>query len=996
MEIFNYKICSEPLGRGINDKIFIIQEVNNPLSLLVAKIYDHNHYFKYFNEQKILNKISETQNSNNYLLNLKNTEVILEHDENNPDDSNFLIFDYLIHGNLYKYLEMTSISGNIKEKYVKLLCYKILLGLKKCHKEKICHNKIDLANIMLDKDFNPIIIHFGDAKIDENKFNKDFKGLGILLAKLISSGKYKTIRHNKKRKINMMNKNFLNNKYLIEDKKNFLKSLEMQGIIVSEEFKKFFEILVKSESEIIIDDLIKNDWLKEAIDNKIEIEENLKIEFEKIYNLIINSQELDKYNFDLTNTLDLNNQNTNLKNLLVDSIKSIELENPIMKEEEKEKKECENQKKNEHMPMHMLEPGIISRKKYNRNLEDIIKMDHLENLREIDNEKEKIMIGDDLEEKLIEMKNKHEKEMKEINNSFKKKGDIFTIDKRGIDADVVVGKLDLDIKEKKRLENEEKNYIKELKKIENEFQKFKEQEKNNKLSLSYEILGKKENIINKEYNQDKGKKEIISEKNIIRKEYKENEEKENKMALHHSEFQKEKLKKLENEILNDEHEHELKLKKIDFENQKEKGSHFNEKIEIKEEKERSENQFQKELDMEKLKMKEESDIIKILLNLKESLDLKNTKMNRYNQYNKDQNNSNMNSMNPLYNMNYNLYMSNRPYINNMINPNNMPNSRNMPYMNYNINNTENINNNANESNMENKSNMANINNMSFMNYMPNINNMANSNNMSYMNNNIPTINYNENINNKANANIMPIINNQSNINNMPNYNNMPYMNYYPNMNMNNSPYINNPIFMNNNLPMYNIGHMNTYEKKIEKGPINNNEFNNKKENTHEKKFKEKLIIKKIKYKPKGIMFNFFEIDIFGNNNSCYEFLNKYINDLAKKIEIFYELYEYLEIILDKDYLKIIITFKENNENKDDKENNNIIDIDEELYNDSFPLTIEIEIVELVDKNVEKNKNIFYLMFNYIEGNLEEFYEYLKEIKKVSKDLIEEYNKKKIK
>ena len=159
---------------------------------------------------------------------------------------------------------------------------------------------------MLDQDFNPIIIHFGDAKLDENKFNKDFKGLGILLAKLISSGKFHNNRYDNKKKTNNQ-RNFLKNKYAIEDKRKISNCLKMQGIEVSEEFEEFFEIL--AEKELKIDDLIKNDWLKEAIDNKIEIEENLKIEFEKIYNLILKSQELDIYNIDLTNTVGVNDQN---------------------------------------------------------------------------------------------------------------------------------------------------------------------------------------------------------------------------------------------------------------------------------------------------------------------------------------------------------------------------------------------------------------------------------------------------------------------------------------------------------------------------------------------------------------------------------------------------------------------------------------------------------------------------------------------------------------
>ena len=72
MEDFNYRICSEQLGKGINDKIFIVQEINNPSSFLVAKIYDDKHIFNYKKEQNVLNTISEGE----YLIKLKDNEVI--------------------------------------------------------------------------------------------------------------------------------------------------------------------------------------------------------------------------------------------------------------------------------------------------------------------------------------------------------------------------------------------------------------------------------------------------------------------------------------------------------------------------------------------------------------------------------------------------------------------------------------------------------------------------------------------------------------------------------------------------------------------------------------------------------------------------------------------------------------------------------------------------------------------------------------------------------
>ena len=70
-------------------------------------------------------------------------------------------------------------------------------GLQKCHEKNILHNRIDLKNIMLDSEFNPVIIHFSESNlINDNNFQKDFEGLGLTLAKLMTSGKLKKWGYN--------------------------------------------------------------------------------------------------------------------------------------------------------------------------------------------------------------------------------------------------------------------------------------------------------------------------------------------------------------------------------------------------------------------------------------------------------------------------------------------------------------------------------------------------------------------------------------------------------------------------------------------------------------------------------------------------------------------------------------------------------------------------------------------------------------------------------
>ena len=110
-----------------------------------------------------------------------------------PYNSKYILFDYLQYGNLSKYLANNKHMTDIPTQFVKLFCYKILKGLQIMHSKNISHNKLDANNIMFDNDFNPMIIHFSEEFIsDGNNFKNDFKGLGKIAAKMITSGKYET------------------------------------------------------------------------------------------------------------------------------------------------------------------------------------------------------------------------------------------------------------------------------------------------------------------------------------------------------------------------------------------------------------------------------------------------------------------------------------------------------------------------------------------------------------------------------------------------------------------------------------------------------------------------------------------------------------------------------------------------------------------------------------------------------------------------------------
>ena len=312
----NYIICSNQMNSGINDKVFKIVEISQPNKLFIIKIFEEMKRKEYEEEKSILSLLKDSSNNpqNNYLIKLKDIEVRLEYSDNYRMNSNLLVFDYLHHGTMCDYLYMMPNINHIKEIYVKLLCYKLLKGLQKCHENNICHNKIDIKNIMFDNDFNPIIIHFSEASLINNKnFNKDFIGLGIVLAKLMTSGKFISYKYdkNKKRFVFIHKLGGTKKKGVLEESQ-FWEIFEINNNIkISKEFKQFFDILVKSKNALNINDLLNNEFLKDIINNQKEIETKLKKDFEADYNEIVKSKEQDKQEIDIYSILNLDNTEDN-------------------------------------------------------------------------------------------------------------------------------------------------------------------------------------------------------------------------------------------------------------------------------------------------------------------------------------------------------------------------------------------------------------------------------------------------------------------------------------------------------------------------------------------------------------------------------------------------------------------------------------------------------------------------------------------------------------
>jgi len=322
----NFSIISNQIGSGYLGKVYQIRGNEPPYHTLIAKIFEEKAREQFLKEREILSILSNsTEPFNECIIKLKNLNISLDFTSHFAYNSQYIIFDYLEHGNLSKYFVYLDTLPDISEKYIKLICFKLLKALKIIHKNNIYHNKIDINNIMFDNEFNPIIIHFSESyRIDNSNYRKDFEELGKLFGKLMTSGKFMNFKYNKKLKYYEITDN---QKRKIREKKfwDMFKN-------IPKEFIDFFNLLVKSK-DVNIDELFNHIWLKEIKykdNNYINIENNLKEDFKERYRKLLDLDEM-KINIDNNNINSIinmeNNYNNNSLTQNLNMDRSIECEN---------------------------------------------------------------------------------------------------------------------------------------------------------------------------------------------------------------------------------------------------------------------------------------------------------------------------------------------------------------------------------------------------------------------------------------------------------------------------------------------------------------------------------------------------------------------------------------------------------------------------------------------------------------------------------------------
>ena len=169
-EIINNKYLTiNNKGEGATSKVFEVKDIKTE-KVYAAKVFKKSCDYYFLKEIEILNTIKKVNNP--YIINMIESNIS-ENGQLPKEEKKYIILEYASKGDLSDYISLA--NNGLKEKYCKLIFYKILKGIQACHNAGICHRDLKLQNILLDENFNPKICDFGFATFNEKNL-KDFLG----------------------------------------------------------------------------------------------------------------------------------------------------------------------------------------------------------------------------------------------------------------------------------------------------------------------------------------------------------------------------------------------------------------------------------------------------------------------------------------------------------------------------------------------------------------------------------------------------------------------------------------------------------------------------------------------------------------------------------------------------------------------------------------------------------------------------------------------------
>ena len=324
-----YKIEKE-LGQGTYGKIYLVcnELENKQYALKVSKKLAP---LSFNREIEALNKIKRPENMNqkSYVINMiEHFEASLqakniETEETEEHTFKHIVLEYTPNETLDYYF--SSLDKTISEKYAKAILLKIAKGVKEIHDAKFCHLDLKPDNILLDKDYNPIICDFGLSRPFStnrcllcgtrgylppemfirkafNGYKFDIFSLGTIFFEIFTGKKvFKDQNAYFENVFKRKDKNYKDIWYQCIVENQLDKFLEISGInVINKKIPDLFFKMVTNDVDkrILIDDVINDPWFDEI--NKLSDEEKNKLD-----------KEIEKNEFEVRKELKQNNLGNN-------------------------------------------------------------------------------------------------------------------------------------------------------------------------------------------------------------------------------------------------------------------------------------------------------------------------------------------------------------------------------------------------------------------------------------------------------------------------------------------------------------------------------------------------------------------------------------------------------------------------------------------------------------------------------------------------------------
>ena len=299
--------------------------------IYAAKVLEDNGAISYFdNEIEILTFLKDKDLPN--IIKIKESGKGIISLYKIQEQKPYIILDYMEYGDLLKYISF--FGKGLEQKYAKYIFYKILKAVQSIHNNKVCHIDLKLSNIVLDKDYHPVICDFGFSKMISEKYKltdylgtkpyvapeiiknipydgikADIFSLGVILFQLVlgkdcfkeaklSNEHYKLIKSNSYQ-VFWGNFSEANDDY--------------------EDFKKLFFKMVSCnpKNRPPIEKILENKWfdeIKDLKDNEIEeIENEIKEMFGKKHDKILDYLIKKEFNYNNNKGI-INNNNKSFNN----------------------------------------------------------------------------------------------------------------------------------------------------------------------------------------------------------------------------------------------------------------------------------------------------------------------------------------------------------------------------------------------------------------------------------------------------------------------------------------------------------------------------------------------------------------------------------------------------------------------------------------------------------------------------------------------------------